>query len=108
MPYISRERRDDLDEAIARLQNCLRHGSHADPGAIDGDLNYTFTRLLEVIPVVREGRWRYRLCNLVEGVLGCCAKEFYRRLAGPYEDRAIEKNGDVPLYEDFRKERSGG
>lgn len=98
MPYISQERRTDLDEAIGQLQCCLKEGPHADPGAIDGDLNYTITRLLEVVPVVREGRWRYRLCNLVVGMLQCCQMEFYRRLVAPYEDKAIARNDDVPIY----------
>ena len=25
--------------------------------------------------------------------------EFYRRIAAPYEDRAIAKNGDIPEYQ---------
>lgn len=31
----------------------------------------------------------------IVGALRCCELEIYRRLAGPYEDKAIEKNGDV-------------
>jgi hypothetical protein len=98
MPYISQARRSDLDHAIVQLNAALTQGRNRSEEALDGDLNYVITRLFEVIPVVRDGRWRYRLCNLVVGVLECCKQEFYRRLVGPYEDKAIEKNGDVPVY----------
>ena len=33
-------------------------------------------------------------CNEVMGNYDCCAKEFYRRVVGPYEDTAIVRNGD--------------
>ena len=32
------------------------------------------------------------------------ADEFYRRLAVPYEDRKIDEEGDVDLYEDLLKD----
>ncbi len=102
MPYISQARRGDLDHAIVMLKAALTQGVNRDEDALDGDLNYTITRLFEVVPVVRglpERVWRYRLCNLVVGMLECCKMEFYRRLVGPYEDKAIEKNGDVPVYQ---------
>jgi len=43
------------------------------------------------------GRGSARLGRAL-GVLQCVMLEFYRRLAAPYEDTAIERNGDIPFY----------
>ena len=37
----------------------------------------------------------YAACNTVIGALECAKLELYRRIIGPYEDKAIEKNGDI-------------
>jgi len=44
-------------------------------------------------------RHRYFTIARVTGVLQNVSQEFYRRMAGPYEDDAIQKNGDIPEYE---------
>ena len=31
-------------------------------------------------------------------MLECVKQEFYRRLASPYEDECISKNGDIDVY----------
>lgn len=57
-----------------------------------GELNYKLTSLcLKYL----EGRLSYNTLNEIVGALECCKQEFYRRLCGPYEDKAIERNGDV-------------
>ena len=38
---------------------------------------------------------RYQTLNAIVGSLECCKLEVYRRLASPYEDEKITKNGDV-------------
>lgn len=68
-----------------------------DKDALDGILNYTITRLLDCYDL--SGDPRYKKINSAVGVLECVKQEFYRRLAGPYEDTAIEKNGDINIYE---------
>ncbi len=89
MPYIKPERRTELDELIEGIQEEL--------GVVDweGDLNYVITRLIG-------GLWtkekRYFTIARICGVLVNVKDEFYRRVAVPYEDKAVQKNGDVPEY----------
>ena len=79
MPYITEERRDQLDRLAY------------DPYR-PGDLNYAITRL-----VVRYlgGSYSYEKYNDVIGVLECAKLELYRRMVAPYEDRKMKENGDV-------------
>ena len=58
-----------------------------------GDLNYTITMLM--IDFWKENGSRYAQINEIIGALECAKLEFYRRLAGPYENKAAERNGDV-------------
>jgi hypothetical protein len=63
-----------------------------------GELNYCMTQLLVGYlknKVYKGGHYDYRRINEVMGVLECCKHEFYRRIAVPYEDDKIKKNGDV-------------
>lgn len=39
--------------------------------------------------------YRYADINEVVGALECAKLELYRRIAVPYENTAIEKNGDI-------------
>jgi hypothetical protein len=55
-------------------------------------MNYTISRL---VGAAFEEQPRYHTIARVTGVLKNVADEFYRRIAAPYEDSAIEKNGDV-------------
>lgn len=79
MPYISTERRDQLD--------ALGYDPYRP-----GDLNYAITRL-----IVRylSGSYSYERYNDVIGVLECAKLELYRRMVAPYEDRKMKENGDV-------------
>lgn len=84
MPYIKKEARElldpEIDALIARLRN-----------VIDGNVNYTITRLIDAL----YGQGGYAVYNRAMGVLDCVAREFYRRRVAPYEDEKIEENGDV-------------
>lgn len=97
MPYISQDRRRDLDEAIDCLKSCFMEGAHANSGKIAGDMHYMFSRLLEVVPV--DEVWSYKAYNMVIGVLECMKQELARRLYSLIEDDAIFRNGDIPIYE---------
>jgi hypothetical protein len=88
MPYIKQEDRDRLENAIDDL---------ADRVLTDGQLNYAITRL--VVRYFAHNGWCYDLIARAVGALECVKLEFYRRLAGPYEDKAITKNGDLPEYQ---------
>lgn len=90
MPYIAEDRRAKLDPHVSEVISTLR-----ELGWNEGDLNYTISRL---VGAAFEEESRYHTIARVTGVLKNVADEFYRRIAGPYEDQAIKKNGDVSEY----------
>lgn len=59
-----------------------------------GELNYAISRLVDDY-VENHGGITYARLNEVIGVLECAKHEIYRRIAGPYEDRKLEENGEV-------------
>lgn len=87
MPYILPEDRKKLDPAIDNLIEALGATS-------EGELNYTFTRILNAVYAFKTNP-RYANINSAVGVLDCVKLELYRRTAAPYEDVKIEENGDV-------------
>ena len=103
MPYIKPQLREKLDPQIAALRTQLIDNFGEDE--IEGALNYTFSELVWSVPVASADatKWRYKFINRVIGVLECVKQEFYRRLAGPYEDKAIAENGDTSTYEVFHR-----
>lgn len=79
MPYIKKERRQDLlTKKFAP--------------ATAGELNFILTQT--IIDYVKAKGLSYETINSVVGALDCCKFEFYRRVAIPYEDRKIIENGD--------------
>jgi hypothetical protein len=90
MPYITEDRRADLDPHISEVVSILRK-----LGWSEGDMNYTISRL---VGAAFEEEPRYHTIARVTGVLKNVADEFYRRIAAPYEEAAIEKNGDVSEF----------
>ncbi len=100
MPYIPREDRDQLDPLIDELARRMNERAARAPGdlAAAGLLNYACTRLALALVKLRFGQVRYGVIALVSGVLHNVADELYRRLARPYEDKQIARNGDVDLY----------
>ena len=82
MPYISAEARDGIDN---------RH--HAPDTA--GELNYAITDLIDAYLVDYGPTTSYAAINEVIGVLECAKLELYRRIAAPFEDLAMIRNGDV-------------
>jgi hypothetical protein len=88
MPYITQDKKDRLDKLIDAL---VKEAKEVGSARIEGILNYCFTKvLLRCVP-----KTSYVEINKVIGVLECCKLEFYRRLAGPYEDWKARENGDV-------------
>lgn len=88
MPYIPQGSRDYMDPEVKALRAKIES---------PGELNYAITRLVG-------HRWssqgRYVSICIVIGTLFCVALEFYRRAAAPYEDEALDRNGDIPEYAD--------
>ena len=95
MPYITQERRDMLDEEIEVLQDAI-----TSQGDKPGDLNYALSRL---VGRVWMNTPRYKTICVVIGTLVCVALEFYRRVAGGYEDKAIRENYDIIEYRGKRE-----
>ena len=58
-----------------------------------GDLNYMITMML--LDYWKANGSRYQQINDIIGALECSKLEWYARLARPYEDQAIKRNGDV-------------
>ena len=90
MPYINEQERIDL-----------RSDHYA--GQTPGELNYAITQTVLAYIDNNDGL-SYASINAAIGALECAKLELYRRLAAPYEDEAIERNGDLPLYALLRKE----
>lgn len=82
MPYIEQDDRKFYDRYISIL-----------PRARDsGILNYILTK---VVLQFIGSEWKYEDLNAAVGALECCKQELYRRMAAPYEDIKIKRNGDV-------------
>ena len=79
MPYITPERREPL-----------RQSRDANT---PGELNFLLT--LEIKAYVERRGLCYQTINDVLGALEGATREFYRRVAEPYEDAKIRDNGDV-------------
>lgn len=94
MPYITNDKRShvntELDALVADIKCC-------GEDSLEGVLNYVITRLL-LKSFDLDDTPRYHKINRAVGTLECVKQELYRRLAGPYEDKAIDKNGDIPEY----------
>ena len=84
MPYIPKEHRSRLSWWL-QTDDLMPHNP--------GELNFVLTKIL-IRYIDNNGR-NYSTFNSVMGVLSCIGHELYRRFIGPYEDKKIEKNGDV-------------
>jgi hypothetical protein len=80
MPYIRHPFRRDLKP-------------HAKVATNPGELNFQVTSLVDDYVLVHG--LSYHTINDVLGALEGAKLEFYRRIAAPYEDEKIERNGDV-------------
>lgn len=82
MPYINPEKRKQFEPILKDLYV-----------GTAGDLNYLITS------IVKNYLWdyncNYQAYNEAIGALECAKLELYRRHTAPYEDGAIERNGDV-------------
>lgn len=83
MPYISQRARGKF----AHIQG------HPVDIANSGELNYLLT--LFINEYLHQHGKHYATMNDVVGALDSTGKEFYRRVVAPYEDQAIERNGDM-------------
>lgn len=106
MPYIAPKDRRQFDPLIDKLADKIAAEAkgHKYDGAFAGLINYVCTRLtLKVIKLLL-GNIRYWIIATVVGTFNNIAEEFYRRLGIPYEEKQIQRSGDVDLYKEFEKE----
>ena len=94
MPYIDKYHRITIDQHLDEIVKCIH--SH-DNAQWDGDLNYAMSYLVAKT-FAPCGKWRYHFIARALGAFEAAKLEFYRRVAGPYEDKAIAKNGDIQPY----------
>lgn len=90
MPYITNERREDFDHALALLfdnMKCIIGGIQK------GDVNYVISQI--VIEYCKLKGISYGTCSDVTGLLNDVKIEFERRVVAPYEDKKIKENGDI-------------
>ena len=92
MPYIKDQNRQYFDKFL----NTLKHCSIANPG----ELNYLITELINQYHITHTKN--YQTINDVVGALEGAKQEYYRRVAGPYENMKIDENGDVYVEEVLR------
>lgn len=103
MPYIKPEIRKNLEGEIdALVEKIANEAQKDDPKiAFVGILNYTFTTI--ALKTVKKlfGQMRYWLIASLVGLFHNIADEFYRRVGATYENKQIEKSGDIEVYQDF-------
>lgn len=78
MPYITQEAKERVATTVPETA---------------GELNFRLT--MEIIGYLIMHGLSYQTCNDIVGALDNCKDEFKRRVQNPYEDKAIERNGDV-------------
>ncbi len=100
MPYINQAKRNKYEDAIQKMVELL--ASTEDENAAKGELNYIICTT--IARYIQKKGIRYHRLNDFVGVLNMCFAELYRRVVAPYEDKAIEKNGDIPAFLLFLKE----
>jgi len=90
MPYIKQADRDQYDNAINELVELLEA---LDRDTSKGHHNYIMYTL--ALRLAKALGIRYHTLQDIIGTFDCCKLEFYRKVVAPYEDKAIERNGDV-------------
>jgi len=102
MPYVNADvNRAKYEEALQKLMSLVKESDIEDR---EGDLNYLCTRLVANCMRPETG-WRYKYLARGKAVFTEARDEFNRRLVSYYEDSCISKNGDIPEYEHYDKER---
>jgi len=91
MPYVDPNVRKQFDPMIESLCNEL---NRVPLEKFAGTVNYIISRIVSN-EVKFAGVVNYNIINEAIGVLECAKLELYRRLAVPFEENAIERNGDI-------------
>lgn len=97
MPYTKKEARAKTKDLIGQIVEVIRQYPDVE---VDGEVNFAISTLVATAFRPTTG-WRYHWLHRAHGVFATAGAEFYRRLVAPYEDRCIEKNGDIDPYKEF-------
>ena len=115
MPYINNDMKQqhepvgvhrhgvqDLDSSTleAKVDAIIAHIRVHTSSDRDGMCNYAISRIVAGSLKPSTG-WKYKNLNRAYGTFLSAAAEFYRRLMVNYEIKCIEKNGDIPEYEEM-------
>jgi len=95
MPYIKKDQRLELDEAIDSLAAQINGLSEGNLDQAAGMINYSCTRLALQVVRLSGKKFNYATLALLSGVFANVQSEFYRRKGVPYEDAKIAENGDL-------------
>jgi hypothetical protein len=96
MPYIPQEDRYRYDKLIDDIVDELEEID--DTQLVKGHHNYIMYTL--ALKLADRLGIRYATLQDIIGTFDCCKMEFYRKVVAPYEELAIEKNGDVTAGDD--------
>lgn len=88
MPYIALEERTQYQDLLNGIASLVPK----DKSKRAGHMNYIVSSLIDR---VYGDEMRYSDHNEAIGMLECAKMEIYRRKTAPYEDKAVEKNGDL-------------
>lgn len=94
MPYIAPALREPFRNPIDQLIVAVQE---LEDNKQDGALNYIISELVTKTMRPFTG-WNYYSIHRAHGIFQDAGAEFYRRVAGPYEDQCIERNGDLYGY----------
>ena len=102
MPYIKSNMRAIVDYEIEQLIEAAHKANDNQEGLdhnppIEGIANYVVTRIISGI--FNDGGWRYHSLAHAVGCLESVKAELQRRVIAEYEQKAIEKIGDIPEYQ---------
>ena len=98
MPYIPQNERDNIDAAFEREMSDTWYSEARCRWDLvaatmsPGQLNYLITRFIKAY---YDYSPNYQRANDVLGVLDAAAREYYRRVVVPYEEKKCSVNGDV-------------
>ena len=87
MPYITQDRREELEEDLLGLLDDLGFDASA------GDYNYVISVLVHHYIAING--LKYDSLNAAVGIMECAKQEFIRKVVSPYEDEKIAENGSV-------------
>ncbi len=87
MPYIPQQDRLKFQCALDAMAATIRAF-----GISNGEFNYLLTKI--ALLYLEKHTVCYSTISDVVKTFECAKLEFYRRVAGPYEDKKAEQNGD--------------